>query len=183
MINLLPPNKKEELFLEQVKKMVFVIGGLAVISLVCFILILLSIKFYILREVVHQKTILAEAGNANLFETKKIVEKYNEILPDIASFYKGKIYFSDALSDILKIKNSSGLYLSEISLDKGTGGAIKTVISGISDTRENLTILKNSVETDPKIKNSQFSPDSWIKEKNTNFYLTFEFSDENKDSK
>lgn len=179
MINLLPQNRKTDLFLEQTKKLVIIFGGIAIICLLCFYLILLSIKFYILGDVVSQKFVLDQAQKdyktTALSDTEDIVKKYNGILPKIATFYKQDTYFNEALSDILKIKTPDILYFSEISLTRDEKNGIKAVVSGRCSTRENLIIFKNNIEADKNIKDSYFSPESWIKEKDTNFSVTFNF--------
>lgn len=175
MINLLPSEKKEELFLEQVKKMIIVLGGTIIISLICFVLVLLSIKFFVLREIILQREIFADVNTTSLSETKSVVQKYNEIFPALISFYDRKTYFSKILEEIFKIQTPAGLYLYDISLGWGPDGAVQASISGVSDTRENLLTFKKNIESNKNIKRNQFSSDSWIKEKNANFYLTLEF--------
>ncbi|OGZ84261.1 MAG: hypothetical protein A2599_00685 [Candidatus Staskawiczbacteria bacterium RIFOXYD1_FULL_39_28] len=179
MINLLPPEKKEELFLEQIKKIVLVLGGTAVASLVCFALILLAIKFFILKEIISQKSIYSGIMPPGLSAVKGIAQKYNAMLPGIKIFYSQNGDFSNVLSNISGFKASPGISFLEISLAKGDGKNIKAVILGKSNKRDDMIAFKDIIENDPKIKNSQFSPDSWIKETNANFSLTFEFLNEN----
>ena len=61
MPNLLPPKEKKSLQLEQVKKLATILGFVTIISLICLVFILLSIKFYILSNVDGQKFLLQEA--------------------------------------------------------------------------------------------------------------------------
>ena len=178
MINLLPPEEKEHLFLERNKKLVVILGWILIISLICLTLILFSVKLYILGQVNHQKGIL------NVTETKyktsdflfynDIVKKYNADLIKANTFYEKEIYFSDAIKTILDIQRPNGLFFNDISMKNSEDNKIKTTISGISDTRDNLLIFKNNIESNNKIENIYFPPNSWIKTKNINFYVTFE---------
>jgi len=61
MTNILPPKEKEYLRLEQAKKIVIILGFAAIVSLICLLLILLSIKYYILSAAGSQKFILQES--------------------------------------------------------------------------------------------------------------------------
>lgn len=179
MINLLPPEEKEKLLLEQIKKLIIILGSAALIILVCLILILSSIKFYILAEVNSQKIILEQAEKKyqtpDLSTVENLVQKYNKTLLQLKSFYKEETYFSKALKTISEIQRPEGVYLTNLSLNRKENPAkIEVTVSGISDTRENLLLFKKNVEEEEKIKNSYFSPQSWISPKDVNFSLTFE---------
>ncbi len=180
MINLLPPKEKEVLYSEQVKNLVAVLGCIVIISLVCLSLILLSIKFYILSDFSYQKFLFQEAEkkyqSPGLAGFKDAIQKYNVILPHILSFYKKDLYFSDILGIISAVGRPEGLYFTKISLDgKTLEDNIKVVISGISDTRENLLLFQKNLQQEPGFKNISFSPNSWISPANTNFSLNLEF--------
>ena len=58
MINLLPPEEKGKLFLKKSEKLIAVLEITILVSLVCLILILSSIKLYIVAEANYQKNIL-----------------------------------------------------------------------------------------------------------------------------
>ena len=188
MINLLPPKEQEELKLEAKKKLVMVLGNVVIVSLICFFLVLLSLKFYILGEIVSQKAILDYAERQYQTEDflffKQIMEKYNKVLVKIDSFYKKKANFSHPLKYILEIQKSDGLYFTDINMDKvREDNKIKVSIHGISDTRDNLLTLKNNIENSLSlnldqskgIKNVYFPPNNWIKSKNINFHFTFDY--------
>lgn len=174
MINLLPAEKKETLFLEQVKKMALVLGGAIVIGLSCMFLILLSIKFYILSEIVFQQGILDSSKSPEEEQIKNTVHKYNTIISLAAPLYDKRIVFSPAFQKITTMEFPSGVRASSIVLDKGAANAIKAVISGTSSTREDLVKFKEIIESDKVIKNIQFSPESWMKDKDVKFSLNFE---------
>ena len=179
MINLLPPGEKEELISENNKKLAMVLGNVIVISLVCLVLVLFSLKFYILGEVNYQKTILDNSEKKyqtpDFLLFKQIIQRYNSILIKVDKFYEKETYFNDALKTILMVQMPNGLSLTSITMDRTKeGDKIRVNVSGISDSRDNLSIFKNNIEGDKKIENVYFPPEDWIKPRNINFYLTFE---------
>jgi len=179
MINLLPPKEKEILLLEHNKKLVSVLGWMVLIILICLLLVLLSVKYYILSESVFQKATLQEAEKKyqtiNFTDTKNAIKGYNEKLSLIRDFYKDDFYFSDALKIISDMQRPKGVYLTNLFLSKNEkDGSIKANIAGFSDTRENLITLKDSIEGVKEIRNPSFSQASWIKQNDITFSLTFD---------
>lgn len=180
MINLLPPKEREVIYSEQIKNLITVLGCMAMISLICFALILLSIKFYILSDVSSQKFIFQEAEkkyqSSIIASYKDIIQKYNIISPYVLSFYKKNLYFSDILNVISEIERPQGLYFTKLFLDgKTSENNVKISISGVSSTRENLLLFQKNLQQEPRFKNISFSTNSWISPVNANFNLNLEF--------
>lgn len=177
MINLLPFEEKQKLLLERKEKLTVVLGVIVLVSLICLILVLLSIKFYILADTDYQKNILAEAKQKSQTQDfanfNSIIQKYNKTLAQVDSFYKKETYFNKALENITGVSSPKGLYLTNISLSRDKAGIIQANVSGISDTRDSLLIFKQNIEKTQEIINSSFSSDSWISPKNVKFSLTF----------
>lgn len=180
MINLLPPEEKIKLLLEKRKKLIIILGMIVLIPLFCLILILLSVKFYILGEVDSKKIILEQAEKeyqTPAFLTfKDIIQKNNKILVELESFYKKETYFSKALKIISNITRPKNLYLTNMSLDKNENYKIKVAASGFSKTREDLLIFQKNINEIKEIKNVNFSPESWFNSQDVRFYLTFEIN-------
>lgn len=179
MINLLPPSEQKELLVRKNEKLAIVLGSTFSISMVCLILVLFSLRFYILGEVVSQSIILdniqKKYQTPNFLSLKGFIQKYNSALIKVDSFYKKEIYFSDALKTISNIQKPKGLYLTNVSVSKiKEDNKMVVAISGVSDTRNNLLIFKNNLEDEKKIKNIHFPPDYWTKPVDVNFNLTFE---------
>jgi Tfp pilus assembly protein PilN len=178
MINLLPLEEKQKLLSKKKEKLTMILGIIVLVFLVCLTLVLLSIKFYILAETDSQKNILEQTQKENQTPDSAnfngIIQKYNGILTQIDSFYKKEIYFNQALDIISSVESPAGLYLTNLSLKRDESGKIKVNVSGTSDTRDNLLLFKKNIEGDTEIKNSYFSPESWISPKNVNFSLSFE---------
>jgi len=178
MINLLPQEEKQKLFLAKKEKLAAIYGIIVLISLLCLTLVLLSIKFYILADTDYQKYALKQAKqlseNKALTDLNVVIEKYNGTLAQLDSFYKKEIYFNQALETITNIPVPKGLYLNNFSLDRNEDGSVKASVSGISDTRDHLLTFKKNIEDSAEIKDSYFSPESWISPKDISFSLTFE---------
>jgi len=177
MINLLPTEEKHALLAESKKKLATIWGAVILISLICLTLILLSIKFYILTETDSQKNILKQTEQKNktpdFVNFNSIIEKYNVTLAQLDSFYEKEVYFSQALNLINKTLIPGGLYFENFSLSRDKNGMVNVTVSGSSITRDVLLIFKKSVEENKEIINPYFSPESWIKQKDVNFSLTF----------
>jgi Tfp pilus assembly protein PilN len=175
MINLLPQNEKNNLFLKRIKNLVIILGAVITICLICFILILLSLKFYILADVGYQKLLLQDTQekyqSPDITTLKDTIQKYNKLLPSILSFYQKRIYFSDTLDVISEIERPQGLYFTNISINESN----KIGISGFSPTRDDLITFQKNLEKQGKIKNISFSADSWINPTKVNFNLTMEY--------
>jgi len=182
MINLLPPKEKEQLMFESNKKLTIVIGNMVLISLISLILVLFSLKFYMLEELAYQKgnlsSIEKDYQSKDFILAKEDMQKYNGIIIKMYNFYNNQNKMSDALTIVSKIERPKGLYFKSInveSLDKD----INVKIIGFSDTRENLQSFKNNLEevqsgqTSNKIENVYFPPYVWLKARDIDFNLTF----------
>lgn len=179
MINLLPPEEKNNLLLRNKEKLAAILGIAVLVSLVCLILVLSLIKLYIKVETGSQRIILEQAQKEYLtpdsLNFKIIIYRYNRMLAQIESFYEQEIFFNQALKVILDVRRPEGLYLTNLSLTR-EGAKIKVTADGTSDCRDNLLLFQQNIERDKKIENSYFPPENWTSPKDINFKLTFEIS-------
>ena len=120
MINLLPPEEKIKLLSQKREKLVVILGITITIPLLCFILILLSIRFYILGEINSQKILLQQAEKEyqtpEFLVFKDIIQKNDKILDRIEPFYKKETYITQVLETISRIARPENLYLTNISV-------------------------------------------------------------------
>lgn len=180
MINLLPLEEKQKLSLKNKEKLTVVLGIVVLVSLVCFALVLLSIKFYILAKTDYQKNILEQEEKK--YQTPDFmgfsdnIQKYNATLTQLNSFYKKEIYFNQAFKIIIDIPSPKDLYLTSFSLNRNENGIVLANVSGVSNTRENLLIFRKNIEMVKEIINPYFSPGSWASPENVSFSLTFEIN-------
>ena len=152
------------------------------VSLVCLILILLSLKFYILEDITYHQNILDSAlktyQTPDFLSFKGIIQKYNSQLIAIDNFYKKEVYLNQALKAVLDTDRPTGLYFTNISIEKNVENKALVALSGFSNSRDNLLIFKNSLEHSQKITNVYFPPDSWVKPVNVNFSITLEYENQ-----
>jgi hypothetical protein len=191
MINLLPPQEKKAIILDQTKNLAIILCVIFLAYFISLALILLIVNFSILITMQQQQDILTNSKkiyqDSDFIFYENVVEQNNQNLTKIDSFYKNNAYVSDALKEISGIDKSSGLSLTSILVNQGKLGDIKAnqkpdnskvltvTLLGISDNRETLSQFKQNLEKDPKITNMVFPPDNWLKSTDINFSLTFEF--------
>ena len=119
MINLLPPQKKEELKQEETLKTVLILGTLFLAALFCFVLILFSIKVFVSGEAGVQKILYLQrekdfnASHLQILQEK--ITQANEKIDQLDSFYKKQFHFTKAFEVISK-NVPSGIYLTSLSV-------------------------------------------------------------------
>ena len=182
MINLLPPKEKQELSLRANKNLTIVIGSVILISLLSLVLVLFSVKFYILSELTQHEYILYETEKAyqtpEFLALKEAIEKSNKNISTVQNFYKNQLSFANALKNISSILLPEGLYLTSIHTEPmQTAKSVKVTIAGVSNNRDSLINFQEALETNTKIKNLYLPAENWIKPANFNFFITFEYAD------
>jgi len=180
MINLLPEKQKEGLRLEKNKKLVTVLAGLFLISLVSFSLILFSVRFYLFGERNEEKIVLdsieEKYKNPEFLSLKELTQKYNLRLLNLDNFYKEEIYFSDVLKNIAQVERPKGLFLNAIVVERmKKDNKIKVIISGESASRESFLLFRDNLNNSQKIENLSFPPEYLLKPTDINFSITFNF--------
>lgn len=177
MINLLPPEEKKKLFYKKLEKLVIIWGEILLIFLVCLILVLFSIKTYIVGQVESKIIILDQIKegyeNSNTQNLQQTIKNYNEKLSQIKNFYENQTHFAESIEEIAKIKPPE-IYFTILSL-KMSGNGIIFSISGFSETRTSLVLFRENLESKPGIENINFSPLSWVKTADIDFQVTFDF--------
>lgn len=175
MINLLPPEQKKELLLKKKIHLIIVLGSVFTIFIICLSLILLSLKFYLLITIYSMEFQTANTKDLlKLTEAKKEITEYNFKINNLKSFYENQLFFNEMLRSTLEVDIPKGVYIIYI-LSEKNNNEIETTIYGFSDLRENLILFKDNIDKSNIIKSPYFSPDSWTKTSNINFYLTFKY--------
>jgi hypothetical protein len=178
MINLLPAEEKQELIFEKKRKLAMIFGIVVLVVLICLILILLSIKFYLLSQTDAARSTLEytkmQSKSIDFDNYALIIKDYNEKLSRLDNFYSKEIYFDNALNIILNVPRSENLKFTNFSLNRTEDDKINISISGTSETRDDLLAFKKSIEETEKIKNPVFSSASWISPNDVKFSLTFQ---------
>lgn len=180
MINLLPQKEKERLLLETKKRLVIIIWCLFCFFIFCFILVLISIKFYLQGQADSLKITLQEIKKGTeQSEIQSFQEKFNAFnisLTKLNSFYQQRFYFSEALEKTSKILPKEA-YLTNISatftVPKEESPYIQIILSGFIPNREDLFEFKKNLEKEKGVKDVSFPPANWIKPIDIDFSVMF----------
>jgi len=180
MINLLPPQAKTELILEEKWKLVMLLGLLFLIFFVCLSLILISINIYISGEAASQKILLEQREKEFRTPQTQTLQKnltvFNQTLSQLDSFYQSQFNTSDVLEKISGLL-PSGTYLTNLSCvaqaSSKDGWKTNCSLSGFCPTRETLLDFKTNLENEKSFGEVFFPPASWVKPMNINFSVTF----------
>ncbi len=176
MINLLPLEEKNRIYLERKKKLTVILWLFLSLFLFFLILIIFSVRSYLKDQLDYQKTISQNNKNrieqSEIQEIQKKFESFNQSLVKLDSFYKKKIYFSDILLNISHILPKES-YLTDVSLAYDEDNNLKVTLSGFVSTRENLFEFKKNIEKESWVKDVSFPPSNWIEPRNINFSLNF----------
>lgn len=170
-INLLPPKAKTELFEEEIKRLITILGGLIVFFLISLTLILLSTEIYISAQVSSKQTQLdMQEGQLRVPEIQDLKEKItkaNQNLSKLDSFYEGQIKLGEIFEKISEILLPN-MYLVTFSYQKED---LQVSLSGYAPNRENLLEFKKNLEKE--FPNPYFPPQNWIKSIDIDFQVNF----------
>ena len=152
---------------------------MVLIFLIFLILVLFSVKFYVLTQAEYQEEILTSVKNnyqtPDFLFFKDVIQKQNLSLKIADAFYKKESYVSDILKIISEINRPAGIRVHDITVSRqAQSGIMLVTMSATSDTRDNLVAFKNVIEKDKRIKNLYFPPNNWIKSSDVSFNMTFE---------
>ncbi len=180
MINLLPPEEKAKLQLQKNKKLTMVLGITLTVPLVCLVLVLLSIHFYLLGEINSEKVALDQTRKdlqtPDFLTFSNIIGQSNATLQQLEQFYQKEAYMSAIVKAITSVSIPQSIYLTDLSVQKTDKGPMKGTASGFSGSREDLLVFQKNLEATAQIKNLNFSPESWISPKNSTFHVSFEIN-------
>lgn len=178
MINLLPPEEKIKLLQENQKKMIIILGVTLIVPLLCLILVLLSVRFYLLGEVNFQKIISEqvkkEYQTPDFLRFKEIMQNNGRVLANLHSFYKRETYATEALNIFSSIARPQNLYFTDILLTRNENQTFKVTASGFAKSRDDLLVFQKNINEKSEVKNINFSPESWVSPKDLTFNLTYD---------
>lgn len=169
MINLLPPQQKEELLQEQRYRLYLILGALVMVFLIALSLVLFAVKTYISGKVESLTIILPP----QLHDSEEEIFVINKNLQSLDLFYAGQPGFAVILEKISKII-PAGINPASIVLSfSKKSGNFSASLQGFSLTREFLFQLKKNLESDQIFKDINFPPSNWVKPENIEFTATF----------
>lgn len=166
MTNLLPPQYKKYLAEEERYRSIVILGILTPLFLICFSLVLLSVKIYISGEAQNQKILLSAAKNefkaSETQEIEKEIQLINQNLSGLNSFYKSQPRYSDLLGKIANILPPKS-HLTMLTLKRlSPKEEIEIFLRGFSPNRELLSEFKSALEEEPDFYEVDFPPSNWI---------------------
>ena len=177
MINLLPPQYKQDLKKEEIFHIVLILGTISLIFFVSLALILLIIEIYLKAEVKslnllnNTKSISPELTQADQFREK--VTKNFQNISKLKSFYKDKSDVTEILGTIFRaIPNE--ISLTSLYWQKETG---IVTISGFAPNREALFELRNNLQAEKRFSDIKFPPQNFIKQTDIDFQSTFKINE------
>lgn len=182
MINLLPPKDKKELADKKTEKIVLILGGVILILLICWVLIVSSLRFYVLGQVVVSENNFSESQKnyeKNYVDVKDKILQINKKTSELDYFYKNNTYLTQPLKIVSEVSRPNSLYFTNVFVSQGKSKDVSIIISGFADTRDSLLIYKDNLEKDKRIKSFNFSAESWTKNKNIDFYLNINIASTN----
>lgn len=181
MINLLPEREKEELLIERSRRLLFILEILFLLFLICFSLILFSIRIHIDGEFESQRILVdSEEKEFQFSEYQKLeteVQFLNRNLTNIKSFYQTQPDITGILEKINETLPAE-LYLNQLSLRRLLSGEYEVSIAGFSPEREGLFKFKKNLESENQFKEIYFPPVNWTEPTDIDFNLTFKVINE-----
>ncbi len=173
MINILPSKEKEILQTEERKKIVSILEILGFIFLLYLVLILASMRIYILGRAEAARIILEqEQGEFEVSEIKNFSEKIelaNETFSNLNSFYQNQVKLTEILEEVSKTLPEE-IYLNNFSYQKNTS---QVSLSSFSKSREALLEFKENLEQKENFEEIYFPPSCWIKPIDIDFNSRF----------
>jgi len=175
MINLLPPQQKEELKKEEQYKIVLILGMIIFICLIYFSLILHSINIFLSGEAESQTIVYSqrekELKNPQIQALQANLADFNQKVFQLDSFYQNQVVLTEMLEKIsATIPPEISLLSFSLSLEEKT---VKCILSGLSPDREILVKFKDILEKEEIFTEIYFPPTCWIQPKDINFTINF----------
>lgn len=178
MINLLPPQQKEELFQEERFKLVLTLGIIILAFLVSLTLILFSIKTSLSADLEIQKMYFEqrekELKSPGIQELEGKIKNYNLTLSKLETFYQGQLDLTSILEKISKTL-PEGTYLTNFNFNPQIS---QFSLTGFSPNRETLLQFKENLEKTEGLKEIYFPPANWLEPTDINFLVNFKISDD-----
>jgi len=173
MINLLPPEQKEELKQEENLKLILILGIVTLAFWVSLALILFSIKTSLLADLKAQEIYIEqeqeELEKPEMQELRAKIKGYNLILSELETFYRDQPDLTSILEKVSSVL-SEEIYLTNFKFDLSTS---QVSLTGFSPNDEILLQFKEKLEKTEGFKEIIFPPDTWFQDTNINFLVSF----------
>ena len=187
MINLLPPQQKEELLEEEKYNLVLTLGILFLIFLISLTLILFSIKISISGQLEAQKILLSQGEErfkgTQIQNLEEKINISNQTFSKLNLFYQNQLNLTETLEKISETL-PPGTYLTNLNFSLLTvpaGGkapqyVAQISVSGFSPTREILLEFKENLDKEGAFGEIYFPPSNWVKPADIDFSVNFKIT-------
>jgi len=169
--NLLPPQVKSELFLEEIQRLILIFGVLICVFLIFLSFILFGIKTYLgIRFNSYQNLVVTKEQQLKIQEIRELKEKINlanENLEKLNSFYQEQTDLVVIFEKISKIL-SPNMYLTNFAYQKETE---EVQLSGFAPQSKDLLEFQKKLEKE--FPNPYFPLQNWIKTTDIDFQVSF----------
>jgi len=169
--NLLPPQIKNELHQEKIKKVIIIFGLLILVFFFSLSLVLFATKVYISQKVEAEKIFLdSEKRQSETSEFRALKEKVtfaNKNLSQLESFYQEKFSLLEVFEKISHTLPPQ-IYLTNFFYQES---ASQVSISGFAPQKEILVELKNNLEEE--FSDVNFPLQVWTKSTDIDFQVNF----------
>lgn len=179
MINLLPPQQKEEIREEEKLKMILIFGILLLSLSISFCLILSLVKISISTQIETKKISFnqeeKEFQGTKDQELEEKIKSLNATLLKLDAFYGRQFDLTQTLEEISGLLPSDA-YLTNLSFNPiRDGGKLRARIflSGFAKSREILLSFRENLENDKNFSEIDFPPENWVKPADINFSVNF----------
>jgi Tfp pilus assembly protein PilN len=170
-INLLPPKVKAELFEDEIKKLIIILGILILVFLLSLTVILFSVRTYISTQLSSIQSLVnmekERLGTPELQGIKEEIIAANKDLLKLNSFYQEQIDITNIFEKISEIMPSQ-MYLTNFSYQKDN---LQVSLSGYAPNSELLLEFKKDLEKE--FPDPYFPPQNWIKSTDIDFQVRF----------
>lgn len=172
MINLLPPEQKEFIVLENKKRLIMILGVVGFVFFVSLTLILLSVEFYVAGQVKAQKIILQQKQRE--FQAAEIKALQEEIDLANQNFSKLKSFYEEQISLLWILEEIYYTLPPEVYLNRFSYNNREITLFAYAPTRAILLRFRENLIIKEEFKGIEFPNEPWIKPVDIEFYVRFQ---------
>lgn len=167
MINLLPPQYKKELALQETFRLLLVLAVSFLIFLVCFILMLSVVRIYVKGQIQSEKFLL-ELPQKDLKASKDRSQELKQANADFATLLN---FYKKRLSPTTTFEHISADLPLDVSLASLSISSSGIVLEGFAPTRELLLTFRGNLQGDSFFQNIDFPLTNLVNSRNINFSI------------
>ncbi len=171
MINLLPPLEKKKRIQEKSLKLTWILGILVIASILCFSLILLSIKFYITNQLSAEEDLIEseKQSNVQVQTLRARTSSLNQTLSELNDFYQNQFAVSDFLERISVLLPPS-VYLESFSYQAKSS---QVIISGYAHSVDRAHEIRERFRGQEDFKEISLTLPDWLQPTGIDFRASF----------